>query len=302
MGIMARNVFRPGEVAVSVARVVLEAPFKAAVAEEPEELDIEAYAGPTADELRREAEAFKERWNIERGEMMQAAETEAAAIIASAKQLAAEEDEKTEAGREELRRKAEDEGAEIIAAAQRKAEGIAAESQAVFEAAKKTAEDEGRAAGREAGFAEGKAEVERLVGRAATMLERIQDKRAEIMEEAERQIVDLVLLITRKVIKTISETQRETVILNIKEALRKVKSRGKITVKVNIADLNLSTEHTDEFIRLVEGSGAIEIHEDSSVDRGGCIVETDFGEVDARIASQLSELETKILEISPVKS
>jgi flagellar assembly protein FliH len=299
---MARNVFRPGEVAISAARVVLDAPFKAVVAEELESLDIEAYTGPTADELRREAEDFRERWGIERGEMMQAAETEAAAIIASAKQLAVEEGEKAEAGREELRKKAEDEGTEIIAAAQQKAEGIEADSRTAFEAAKKTAEDEGRAAGREAGFAEGKAEVERLVGRAATMLERIQDKRAEIMEEAERQIVDLVLLISRKVIKTLSETQSETVILNIKEALRKVKSRGKFTVKVNIADLNLSTEHTDEFIRLVEGSGDIEIHEDSSVDRGGCVVETDFGEVDARIASQLSELETKILEISPVKS
>ena len=42
--------------------------------------------------------------------------------------------------------------------------------------------------------------------------------------------------------------------------------------------------------------------EDSSVDSGGCIIETDFGEIDARISSQLAELEAKILEISPIKS
>ena len=42
--------------------------------------------------------------------------------------------------------------------------------------------------------------------------------------------------------------------------------------------------------------------EDSSVERGGCIVETDFGAIDARISSQLAELEEKILEISPIKS
>jgi hypothetical protein len=38
------------------------------------------------------------------------------------------------------------------------------------------------------------------------------------------------------------------------------------------------------------------------VDKGGCIIETDFGEIDARISSQLAELESKILEISPMRS
>ena len=46
----------------------------------------------------------------------------------------------------------------------------------------------------------------------------------------------------------------------------------------------------------------ITIAEDSSIDRGGCIVETDFGAIDARISSQLAELEQKILEISPIKT
>ena len=38
------------------------------------------------------------------------------------------------------------------------------------------------------------------------------------------------------------------------------------------------------------------------MDKVGCIVETDFGAIDARIASQLGELESKVLEISPVKT
>jgi flagellar assembly protein FliH len=42
--------------------------------------------------------------------------------------------------------------------------------------------------------------------------------------------------------------------------------------------------------------------EDTSIDAGGCIIETDFGEIDARISSQLAELEARILEISPIKS
>jgi hypothetical protein len=53
---------------------------------------------------------------------------------------------------------------------------------------------------------------------------------------------------------------------------------------------------------MMEGVKSINIVEDSSVDSGGCIIETDFGEIDARIASQLAELENRILEISPVKT
>jgi flagellar assembly protein FliH len=86
------------------------------------------------------------------------------------------------------------------------------------------------------------------------------------------------------------------------QALRKVKGKGNIIIHVNMADLKLSTEHVKDFINLVEGAKSLQIVEDSSVDEGGCVIETDFGEIDARIASQLSELEAKILEVSPIKS
>jgi flagellar assembly protein FliH len=71
---------------------------------------------------------------------------------------------------------------------------------------------------------------------------------------------------------------------------------------VNIADVKLTTDHTKEFIKSLEGIKSIQVQEDTSVDIGGCIIETDFGEIDARISSQLAELEAKILEISPIKT
>jgi flagellar assembly protein FliH len=133
-------------------------------------------------------------------------------------------------------------------------------------------------------------------------LQRAQDKRAEILEETEQEIISLVLLIARKVVKVISESQRSVVIANVAQALRKVKGRGNIIIRVNLADIKLTTEHIKEFINRVEGAKSIQVVEDTSVDEGGCIIETDFGEIDARIASQLAELESKILEISPIKS
>ena len=130
----------------------------------------------------------------------------------------------------------------------------------------------------------------------------MQDKRQDILDNTEQQIVDLVLLMTRKVVKIMSENQKSVIMANVVQALKKVKGRGDVTLRVNLADIKLTTDHVKDFINQVENIKNISIVEDSSVDRGGCIVETDFGAIDARIASQLSELETKILAISPIKT
>jgi flagellar assembly protein FliH len=307
---MAKAVFRPGEITLGSEKVIIEPPTAfpdlahLAPVEEVEEAAeaVDEYKGPTADDLRREAEAFKVQWDQEREAMVRSARAEADGIIKEAEEAAFREVKRKTDEAQSFKREAQDEAEKIVAEAKKKAQEIEDASRAAFEAERKDAEERGRAAGRDAGFAEGRAEVERLVQRTQTVLERAQDKRAEILAETEQEIIDLVLLISRKVIKVISENQRNVVISNVVQALRKVKGRGNIIVRVNMIDLKLTTEHMKDFTQLVEGSKTLQIVEDSTVDPGGCVIETDFGEIDARIASQLRELETKILEISPIKS
>jgi flagellar assembly protein FliH len=307
---MTKAVFRPGEVALVNEKVVLDPPYTfaelahlAPAEESPEEIQLmEEYSGPTAEELRREAEEFKAQWDTEREGMIKSAREEAGHIIKDAEEAAQREiEQKTEEGRI-LKQDAEEAAERILAAAREKAVAIEADAKTAFENERKEAENRGWEAGREAGFVEGQAEVERLIDRTRTVLERAQDKRVEILAETEQQIIDLVLLISRKVIKVISENQRNVVIPNVVQALRKVKGRGTIIIRVNLADVKLTTEHTKKFIQLLEGAQSVQVVEDSSVDPGGCIIETDFGEVDARISSQIAELESKILEMSPIKT
>ena len=201
-----------------------------------------------------------------------------------------------------LKKKAEEESERIIKEAENKSFEIIQAAEMEKDQHKADAYKQGFESGREAGFDEGKREVDRLVDRMRIILEKTMDKRQSILDETEQQIVELVLLISRKVIKVISESQRNVVMSNIVQALRKVKGRGDVVIRVNIADLELTSEHTKEFIEAVENIKNITFAEDSSVDRGGCIIETDFGAIDARISSQLSELEQKILEISPIKN
>lgn len=66
-------------------------------------------------------------------------------------------------------------------------------------------------------------------------------------------------------------------------------------------DVELTTEHIKDFLDRCESVKNITVVEDVGVDKGGCIVETDFGSIDARISSQLHELEQKIIEASPMR-
>jgi len=309
-GVMLKAVFRPSELTVLPDRIEIESPTSypdlahlAPIEEIAEDIvPIEEYTGPTADDLRREAEFFKANWEDEKERMIFNANAEAEQIIKDAQEAAVQEVQRRTDEGLVIKKKAEEEAGKIIADANRRAAEIESVSKQTVENERKEARDKGREAGHEAGFTEGKSEVERLIQRTQVMLERAQDKRAEILAETEQEIIDLVLLLSRKVIKIISENQRSVIISNVVQALRKIKARGSVTIRVNMSDLKLTTEHKQKFIQLVEGVNNIQIVEDGTVDSGGCIIETDFGEIDARISSQLAELESKILEISPIKS
>ena len=298
---MAKNVFRSVEVKNLADKVVIESPF--VETEEVEEAPaMEEYTGPTADDLRREAELFKKQWEKEKEDMIASAEAKAEEIIRDAEQKAFEEVKLKTDEAQIIRQEAEDEALRIKTEARNEADALREKTMAELDEIRSQAEKEGFEKGREEGFESGKQEVERLVKQLHGMLDKIIEKRNEIIDETETQLVNLVLMIAKKVIKVISENQKNVVINNVIQALRKLKSRGEVLIRVNLEDVELTSEHVKDFMRMVENVRSVTVVEDSTVDKGGCIIESDFGEIDARISSQLAEIEEKILELVPIKS
>lgn len=300
---MKKNVFTPQEITKGKGKVMLQlAKIYEPEKEEKKEEAVPEYTGPTADDLRREAEEFKVEWEKQKAQMLEDAQAEAEEIIKSAQDNAFDEVRRKTDEAAVIRQQAATEAEDIIKKAEEKAREITLEAETKKDKITGDAYKDGFDKGSEEGYNEGRQEAQRLIDRLHTILEKTVDKRQEILDETEQQIVELVLLISRKVVKTISENQRSVVMQNILQALRKVKGRGDVTIRVNLADLDLTTEHTKDFMQAVESVRNITVAEDSSVERGGCIIETDFGAIDARISSQLNELEQKILEISPIKT
>ena len=299
---MAKTVFRPNEIKAKPGEVTLKFIHDYSPVEEVEEAPVEEYTGPTPDDLRREAEAFKAGWEIEKKRMLEIAQASADDIVKKAEEAAFAEVKRQTDQAQIIKSDAEQAASKIIEDAKLEAERIIQEANVEKENIKATAHQDGYKEGHEQGFMEGQNEVNRLVERVHKIVESVMVRREEILCETEQQIVELVLLMTRKVVKIISENQKTVVLSNVLAALKKIRTRGNITLRVNTEDLKLTTAHVDEFIKRIENVNGISVIEDSSVDKGGCIVETDFGAIDARISSQLAELESKIMEISPVKS
>ena len=298
---MAKNVFRAGEIVNLGEKIIIDSPF--AEQEPLEEVPVmEEYTGPTADDLRREAELFKEHWEKEKEDMIAAAKAQSDEIIREAEQKAFEEVKLKTDEAQIIRQEAEEEAARMRTEARNDTDALKEKVEAEVDTIRKNAEKEGFEKGREEGFKSGKGEVERLVEQLHSMLDRIIEKRNDIIDETESQLVNLVLMIAKKVIKVISENQKNVVINNVIQALRKLKSRGEVLIRVNLEDVELTSEHVKDFMRMVENVRSVTVVEDSTVDKGGCIIESDFGDIDARISSQLSEIEDKILELVPIKT
>lgn len=307
---MAKNVFRAGEVDYKQHKVFLKPPesrppkgSKAAALEPVDELDpIETYAGPTADDLRREAELFKQQWDAEKETMISEAEAEAQRIVKEAEDEAFRQiREKTEQANR-TKQDAETEAEELKQAAEAERDRIIAEAEDRARQIELEARTRGQQEGRELGIEEGKAEVKRVIERFHVVLSKAIERRNEIIQESETQVVNLVLSIAKKVIKVISENQKNVVVNNIVQSLQKLQQKSEVIVRVNLADLEIATKHKEDILKMAESVTSITIAEDSTVDPGGCIIETDFGEIDARIASQLREIEDRILELTPIKT
>ncbi len=135
------------------------------------------------------------------------------------------------------------------------------------------------------------AQIEMVLTEAKREKERISQKAQEEMSE---EIIDLAIIIAKKIIKIEIAVNRDIIIANIKEALSKIQGQGEITIRVNLVDLNYAESERDELLNLAYGLKEIHFHDDPSIEPGGCNIETTLGIIDANITTQMERLEEEL--------
>ncbi|MFQ3573340.1 MAG: FliH/SctL family protein [Thermodesulfovibrionales bacterium] len=123
-----------------------------------------------------------------------------------------------------------------------------------------------------------------------SVIKKLDTYRSDLVKELLPDVINLSVEIAQKIVKKEIELDRNIVIYIAQEALSKVEdSVDNVTIKVNPVDYDVIVEHLN-ILRDTSSLKSINIEPVSTIERGGCIVETIKGEIDARIGEQIKEI------------
>ena len=154
---------------------------------------------------------------------------------------------------------------------------------------------QGLSDGQETGFKLGTKKIEPLMSAIKEALIQLNAIREETYRQLEKEVVELAIAIAQKVICREIATDRETVVCVAKEALAKVDDPGKVKIRINPSDLKFINETKYQLANLIPDVNNVTFEAEENIQSGGCIIETELGEIDARIEKQLQAVKESFL-------
>jgi flagellar assembly protein FliH len=118
----------------------------------------------------------------------------------------------------------------------------------------------------------------------------------ETLEKSEQEMLNLTLCVAEKVIHQEVSTGREVVLSVLRAAMKDILDREGLRIRMNPLDYHHLMENNPERLQDVEGLRNAVIEADETVGPGGVVIETLFGEVDARLDRQLDGVKEALLK------
>lgn len=195
---------------------------------------------------------------------------------------------------------------EIVARAKARAHQIVSESEGhirqVTEANKREGYEAGLREGRAAGFEKARqearetavkaaeAELKQLIDALTRGLRDFEQRKHALLAGVESYWIKLALAVAQRVCKTLAEHSGAAVCANARALLEMVKHQGDVELHVNPAERELVDIETPTLAEHVRGLEHVTIVADPGVERGGCLLKTKEGVIDARITTQLERI------------
>ena len=158
--------------------------------------------------------------------------------------------------------------------------------------------DEGYKAGFQKGLAEAKAlwekEAASLRENFANTLRELEEVRKKVYGSAERELLAIIREAVKKIVSVEIKNSDGFILQTVQEAMQNASSNKEITIRLHPEDFRYLKEHNAELTQRTSGK-SFTLTEDASLTRGGCVVVTPAGDVDARVETKLEEV-LKVLE------
>ena len=120
------------------------------------------------------------------------------------------------------------------------------------------------------------------------------EQKWKFINGAEENIVELALDIAEKLVAEHVKLNPKTVTNIAKKALLLAVEREHIVIRVNAEDLEVMKAAKEDLMCAMDGIQKIELIADRRIKRGGCVLETNAGNIDAGIESQLNEVKQSL--------
>ena len=180
---------------------------------------------------------------------------------------------------------------DVAAEARQRLREAALEARALVESARAQA-DAIRARAAAEGREEGLASATEVMARAAL-------ERQDLLASSEPQLVDLAFAVAQRVLARAVERDRDAVVDIASQALEAVRQRIDVRLRVHPDDLASLRDAEPRLVERMARARCIVLLGDPSIGRGGVVVETEAGSVDARLVTQLEGLRRALGDASP---
>ncbi|AGL01657.1 FliH/SctL family protein [Desulfoscipio gibsoniae] len=188
---------------------------------------------------------------------------------------------------EGIKKQAQAKAAELMDSAKQKA---IAEAERIKADAARQGYDKGYDEGYRAALEEAGKEADKIRARAKSVLVQAEENRREKINNLREEIRDLAIDIAEKIVTKELEIKSDAVLTIAQEAIQLVSNRKYIVLWVHPEEEEICQKHRDQLLKHLPPKAEVHIMTDETVARGGCIVETDYGKVDATLSNRWQTL------------
>jgi len=174
--------------------------------------------------------------------------------------------------------------------AREEAEAIIRQAKARAEALEMEAYNQGMAKGQEEGRKIVTKKIEPLFDTLRNAITELTQLRLSLVENHQKDILEMIFLITEKIIHRSIQTSPDIVLDTVRNASRHLMETDEIHLRLHPSDFEYIREIEALLSSKLSGKKGFHIVEDSTIERGGVIIETEFGEIDATIRSQIERM------------
>ena len=149
----------------------------------------------------------------------------------------------------------------------------------------------GFAQGQQAAAAAAQQETAALAQKLAATLDDLVRVRDQMIRHTEKQMVQLALAVARRVLHREMSVDPTAMLTLMRVALERVSDAARVTVRLHPADHQAVTAALADS----PANDQVTVTADSRLPRGGCKVESEYGDIDAGVDAQIQEIARALL-------